>query len=189
MNGYGCSNPPSSDEAIKLCNVKETTNSSKSWRDLFGNDIEGRISTSSMPSLALEKSPNSYYFGANSCPLAESLLDLNELSSTECSFLSPPSNCSTDFVLQDFCKGPAMLAPEANEFEVVSSDQTIMLSVDGFAVQDDQRIEEFYDHTQHLDWIHELDNTEKSSPLSLSLLLLESDDEREESLGDHRQIP
>jgi len=137
MNGYGCSNP-SSDEASKLCNVKETTNISESLCDHLGIDTEARISTSSMSSLPLERSPHSSYFGADAAPLAESLLDLNEL---------------------------------------------------GFTVSDDQRIEEFYDHTQHLDWIHELDYTERPSPQSLSLLLLESDDEREERLGDHGQIP
>nr|ABK23561.1 unknown [Picea sitchensis] len=187
INGYGCSNR-STDEAFKLCNAKETTNSSKSWCDLLGNDTEGRISTSSM-SLALERSPNSYYFGADAATLADSLLDLNELSSPDCSLLSPPSNCSADFGLQDFCGEPVTLTAEANEFEVVSSDQSIMQRDKGFTVLDDQGIEEFYNHTQPLDWIHELDYIEKSSPRALSFLLLESEDEREEKLGDHTQIP
>jgi hypothetical protein len=135
-NGYGRSNCSSS-EAFKLCNGKEGTNSSKPWSDLLAKESiahddfdctafsmadnsilenEAENSTCSIWSLADEKPPHSHYFARDAATLAESLSDLNDLSSPDCNPLSSPSECLTYFGLEEFYKDPATLAAGTNEF-------------------------------------------------------------------------
>ena len=150
FNVYGCSNRDSR-KGFKSCNVKETMNSSKLFFDLIaGTDLitnndsqpieskESRNSTASMSSLVESgRSPDSDSCGGDATSLAESLVDLNELSTPDCNLLSYPSEFCTDFGLQEFYTEPATLAAEAI-FEL-----------------------DFNGNTQDLDWIFELDYTQK----------------------------
>jgi hypothetical protein len=121
-NGHGCSNL-SSDEAYKLCNAKETPNSSKSWGDLPANNsitdnhsdriafgmadvvkAEARNSTCTMSSLVDEESPHSDHSAEDTATLAESLLDMNGLSSPHWNLLFSASDYSKDFGVEN-CTG------------------------------------------------------------------------------------
>lgn len=146
-NGYidDSSSNRLSDEALKLCDVKE--NRKSSWRDLLVNDSIGdeeseRIalaladnpveraasnSLSSMSSLADKQSPHYDNFGVDEVTLAESSLFLNEQSSQDCNLLPSPFDCSTDFTSEELYRA----------------------------------MEEFYDKAQHEDWIHEVDYLQK----------------------------
>nr|ANB66413.1 transcription factor MYB30 [Picea abies] len=184
-----------SDEAFRLSNVRNSCKSryhlpvnnsiteSESKPITFAKadnlvETEAAKSTISMSSLADQQSPQSNHFDA--ATLAESLLYLNELSSPDSHLLSYPSNCSTDFGLEEFYGGPATFAGRNNEFEDMCCDQSNMERLNNFTVADKQEMEELFHNAQRLDWIHEVDDLQKSSPEQLSLLLLESEDEWEE---------
>jgi len=208
-NGDGCSNFIPG-EALKLCNVKNTTKSSscglpvndsitnkQSERNAFATtdnlvQTEATNCTSSMLNFGYKKSPYSDYFEGDAANLAESLLYLNDLSSPDCNLLASPSDCSTDFASEDLYRGPVALPEETNGFEDMCSDRNNMQRVNSFSV--DQEMEDFYNNAQDEDWIHELDCLENSGAQPLSSLLLESEDEWEErsvgkhALEDHVQI-
>lgn len=192
-NGNGCTNPIT-DEACRLYNVKETTKSEHSAHNLVQTETTNCSST--MSSLVDQQSPLSDHFRGDAATLAESLLYLNDLSSPDCNLLlSPSSDCSTDFATEEFYRRPVTLPETINGLEDNCCDQSNMQRVNSFTVADDQEMEEFYNSTQHVDWIHGLDYLENSSSQPLSFLLLESEDEWEErstgkhGLEDNVQIP
>jgi len=170
----------------------ETMNSSKSRYQLLVNDSDSITGSESKPipsanaknhvateaamsSLADHQSLESSHFYA--AAMADSLLYLNELSSPDSDLLSYPSNCSTDFGLEEFYSVPTT---ETNEFEDMCSDQSKMECVDNSRVAEKQGMEEIFHNAERLDWIHEIDYLQKSSSQHLSFLLLEAEDEWEE---------
>nr|QZZ92764.1 MYB3 [Larix kaempferi] len=153
MCSYHCS-----DNAFKSCNRKETTISSKSCCDLHVNDAIK----------ADEGSPHLDYFAGS----AESLLNSKKLSSLDCNLLLSQSDSGSE----EFCREPAKFVTETDEFEVACSDQSNVQGVNSFDNASDEGMRYFYDNTQQVDWIHELD-LQETSPQSLGLLLLESKEE------------
>jgi len=163
----GCSNSVNSAHGFQFCNVKETTNFSMSWRDLlvnnsithhvsepFSSEMEGvnvveeevRNSTCSMSNLGDEESPHFDHFAGVTATLAESLLDLNELSYPDWNLLFSSATCSTDSAIEEFYMGAAA---ETNEFEDMCYDQSKNMQRDGsFTVADDQGMEKLYDNMQ-----------------------------------------
>lgn len=134
-----------SDEAFRLCNVKETRKSS--WSHLHVNDSMGdeeselialgladnpieTLATnrlSPMSSLADQQSPHYDHFGEDAATLAESSFYLNEKSSQDCNLLPSLSDCSTSFTSEELYR------------EIV----------------------ELYDNAEHEDWIHEFGYLDK----------------------------
>jgi hypothetical protein len=140
-----------------MCNTQETKNYSKSWCDLFVNDSipdddsERMVLPMADENLeADQQSLHSDHFAANVATIEEILFDSNSLSSPDCN----QSVFSTGFVLEDFYSGPASLDAETNEFEHESN----MQQVHSITVPDDQRMKEFYDSTEPVDWNHVLNS-------------------------------
>lgn len=160
----GCNNR-SSDEAFKLCNVKETINFCKSPCDVIVNDsitddvilVQTEMASSICSSWSNQQSPNYDQFAGDAATLTNSLLYLNELSSPHWNLLFSPSHYSIDSGLEEFYSGVATVAAETTEFEDISSKQSNMQPINGFAVAGYQGMEEFQDNDiQHRDWIPEV---------------------------------
>ena len=94
-------------------------------------ETETGNSICSMWNSADKRSPHSHYFGG--ATLSECLLDLNDLSSLDCNLLSSPWDGLTYFGLEEFNTKSA-LAADANEFEYMGSDQSLMQSINNFMV-------------------------------------------------------
>lgn len=113
-----------SQEVSKLCNVKENTKCS--WQDLVVNDsigdeeserigfamvdnlveTAGTISTSSMSCLPDPQSAHYDQVAKDAATLPDKLLSSNDLFLPECNLLlHSPSDCSTDFVSEEFYRG------------------------------------------------------------------------------------
>lgn len=133
---------------------------SNSWSDLLVNDsithddwehsafemadvnhsesAEAGNSTCSMSSLVDKRSPRSQYFVRDARNLAESLFDLNHLSSPDCYLLSSPSDCLTDFGFEELYRGPDTFAAEMNQFEEICFQESNVQRVNSFTIADDQ---------------------------------------------------
>ena len=149
-------------DALKFCQIQETRNSSKTCCELFVNDsisedysernIASRIMADAYNLAETEAGQqclDSYHFAGNAAAteLEELLFDSNKQSSPDCK----QSYFSTGFELEDifYSSRPATLDAKTNEVEHQSNMQQVKITI---TVPDDQRMKEFYDSTELVDW-------------------------------------